>query len=377
MSANLNKKCRVGLLGATGLVGKGALKLFMYHCKEYQICIAGRSIERMKNAVCEISPEKENQIEYSIVDITNLEQSESFIKTCDIIINCAGPVSLIGDSIERLCIKNKVSLFDASADDVLQEKMVVLHDRAVENQVTCVIAAGINPGLTEMIPYYIMTNRFDFTRELNVFLAGTGKLSYNASYDIIQTVGRCSLNTANGRKMFIYIHNGKKEKSKQFIRKKEYKEPVGQKATYPFISSDFYNMVNKCNAECVYYYDSYLMPLINNRYILDIDTEDKKREAARKMSEASACDTEYGIILAEGSGEKCGKSVEIRYEMNFDGSGENLTGMVVAAAGLSMLINGTEKYGCFYAYEAIKFSDILPFLNEIDSFKITETEVNV
>ncbi|MGG7176730.1 saccharopine dehydrogenase NADP-binding domain-containing protein [Clostridium paraputrificum] len=364
------RRKRIGLIGSTGLVGKGALELLMEYSDMYQISLAGRSLDRMKNATK--SFKNRYDIEYRLVDITNLVQLESYIKECDVIVNCAGPVSVIGDSIAKICIKLGVELADASCDQNLIEKIDKLSKDATKNKVACVIAAGIYPGLTEIIPSYIMNDKLDFTKEINMFVTGTGKLSYNASYDIVNFISNSS--GTNSNTLFTYIHNGKREKVMKYLRNKEFREPINKKSIYPTISDDFYNMAYKCNADSIYFYDAYLIPLINNRYILDIDTEEKKKRAAKIMSERSECEREYSIFMAEAVGVKNNKKVEVSCEFTFDGSGESLTGMVAAAVGLDFIENGVTTYGCYCAYRNVKFGNIKSYLEKNNKVKIYEKE---
>lgn len=365
----MNKNITVGLLGATGATGKGALTLLLKCVNEIQLIVGGRSIERIRDLIHTISPDNCEKIIYQKVDLKNIGESESFIKKCNVVINCAGPYSLLGDSIINLCIDNHIMLSDVSSYNMLHKYMLELCKKAESKGSLVAISAGINPGLTEMIPYYLISEVFDETKEVKVYFAGSGELSYNASYDIIETVGK------NTKSHFIScMKEGLIQKCEKYERNKIFREPIGKRVVFPVINDEFYKLIYQRAVGTAYYYDAYMIPLINDPCVYEIETEEKRKEAARILSNKTKGCKEYGIIRAEATGLINGEEYSKLIELFYDGSGEELTGVVAASVGMGMVNDGNKK-GYMRAYEAVEFEKIVPYLSKIEKLLIVQEDI--
>ncbi len=181
----MKEKCfdkkKVGLLGCTGMVGKGALDFLLGQTESIDIVLAGRSIERMKNAVSEVSKDSSTELSYFVVDVFKDEQLDDLCRQCDLIINCAGPFDLVGDKVLKACVRNNRNCVDASGDETFLKSLSPLSKEAVDKNLSCIISSGINPGLSEIMPAYVMTHEFDHTDNISVFFLGRGALSFNAN----------------------------------------------------------------------------------------------------------------------------------------------------------------------------------------------------
>lgn len=365
-----DKNITVGLLGATGATGKGALTLLLKYVDDIQINIGGRNIERIRDLVRTISPDNCEKLIYQKVDLTNIEESESFIKKCDVVVNCAGPYSLLGDSIINLCIDNQIKLSDVSSYDALHDHIPELCKKAENKGALVAISAGINPGLTEMIPFHLINGYYDETKEIKVYFAGSGELSYNATYDIVETVGK-----KTDAHFISCVKEGTIQKCEKYERKKTFRDPIGKRVIFPVINNEFYNLINHCTVGTAYYYDAYMIPLINDPCIYAIDTDEKKKEAARILSSKTKGCKKYGIIRAEAIGLINGEEYLKLIELFYEGSGEELTGIVAASVGMGMVNDSDNKKGYMRAYEAIEFEKIVPYLSKIEKLTIVEEDV--
>lgn len=363
----------VGLLGCTGMVGKGALQLLMRHQDSICFHLGGRSKERMQKAVSEIAYKENMHISYSEVDICDEAQLDEFCKTCDVIVNCAGPFSLIGDKVIKACIKNGKHCVDASGDESFIRQLTKQDLEAKERKLCCLVSAGINPGLSEIIPAYVMGEKFDKTDELNIFFMGKGELSLNATYDIVKAI---ISGTDQGA---TYSDKGKVAIANDFIRNYSFPEPAGNYLTYPSVSEQFVKMTSMYDVEKAYFYNAYedrkiLFQFMKIKAGMPYDTEEKVLNAAKELLESrrSKDGKVFAMLHLFAEGEKNQKHMKIIENFTFMSNGETLTGMIAAATGILVLSGKVSKYGCSHASEAISYNDLCSFLREDELVRITE-----
>lgn len=161
---------KIGVLGASGRAGKGALEVLK--AKHCDILAACRNVENIKD------------VDSICVDLFNLKQLEAFINSCDLVINCAGPAHLIGDKVALTCLQAGKLLIDVAGNDSMVDKVK-------NNCVDCgkiMLSAGVYPGLAEL--FFRMTTEMmqsNFNNIEEIFF-DYSNLSENALLDIKESL---------------------------------------------------------------------------------------------------------------------------------------------------------------------------------------------
>lgn len=167
---------RVGIIGASGKVGKGAVEIL----QEEKI-ILRLGCRHPENIKC-ISPYSEI-LKIDIFDSLSLLK---FVHTCDIVINCTGPITEVGDRIAKICCENNIIYIDVAGNQKLYNdinKLCIQYPKA-----SCVMSAGIYPGLVEIFASWVLEKNLNRIYSVEGLFYGNNQLSYNAAKDICETL---------------------------------------------------------------------------------------------------------------------------------------------------------------------------------------------
>jgi len=159
----------IGLLGSTGTIGN---EVFMHLKKEYNIRIGTRNTGKLLPADCE----------YMSVDITKSDQLEAFCIGCKIIINCAGPSYQLSPLVANAAIKANAHYVDVFGGPALEKEFMNLLDLSDSTSIIC---AGSNPGLSGLLPKWLIKKYFDRVDKLICYAGGREKCSYGSGLDVL------------------------------------------------------------------------------------------------------------------------------------------------------------------------------------------------
>lgn len=349
-------KMVIGVLGATGLVGKGAVEVLLQQ-KDIDILIGCRNAEKAKNIYG-------NEIEKNIfeVDLFDCDKLKEFCSRCNIIINCAGPSAKVLNIVADVCIDLGKDYIDVSGDKDIYDNLIKRKRDVIDKNVLCLIGAGAYPGLTEIFPSFVANEYFDKVETIKEFFAGCGEFSENAAYDIV-----ASIEKKQGYGM-CYCKEGKIEKIKENLYT-SYKlpDPAGELDVYPVISDEFLRGISKSNIKNAYFYNTYpnkdvLMQFITIKMMQQYKTEEEKRKSAKALSQKySSGNLEYTMYSILASGIKNNEKLDIQISLYYKDNWNKLTGIV--AAGTALLIcNDNKKSGYYYASDIIKEDLLIKYL---------------
>ncbi|WP_294350085.1 saccharopine dehydrogenase NADP-binding domain-containing protein [uncultured Clostridium sp.] len=338
----------IGVLGATGLVGIGAVENLLLQ-SNIDILIGCRNIEKAKKIYGDEI--KEKIIE---VDIFNLKALKEFCNKCDIVINCAGPSAKVLNIVADTCIDLGKDYIDVSGDKDIYNSLVNKAKDIEDKNILCLIGAGAYPGLTEIFPPFVANKYFDNVEKLEEFFAGCGQFSENAAYDIVSSIEK-----DQGYGM-CYCRDGKLEKIKDNLHSSyELPTPAGKLDVYPVISDEFIRGISRSNIENAYFYNTYpnkdiLMQFITIKMMEQYKTEEEKRESAKALSQKySEGNLEYTMYIIEASGIKDNEKLRIKASLYYEDNWNKLTGVIAACTAI-LICNDNTKRGYFYASDIIK-----------------------
>lgn len=101
-------------------------------------------------------------------DADDPQSLRDFCADCQVVVNCAGPSSHIGDRVARAALTARALYVDPGGDEPLYEK---LREIPKSPAAACaVLSAGLMPGLTSLIPRWLARQSFDEVRGLTAYV---------------------------------------------------------------------------------------------------------------------------------------------------------------------------------------------------------------
>lgn len=341
-------RCTIGILGATGSVGREATKILMKNIN-YRLILGSRDEIKLKNTFGVSNEIKE----YVQVDINDKSKLKDFCNRCDIVLNCSGPSEIILEKVATMCIEQGVHYVDVSGGEKLYDVLKSKEDIIKSKKLLFIIACGVYPGLTEIYPRYILEKYFDKISSLKIYFTTQGKLSFSSAYDYI-----CGIENKVGKGMkYIHrgcisnIHNNK-------IQQLNLGEPAGSRYCYPIINVEFERMCHENNIEEAYFYNSfYNKEDIENAMLIIKDSKRLGKDIlARKMMGTFIGDSKYSkftMINISCEGIKDNNEIEIEGKILYKGAGNNLSGIVGANVVENIVDNKEENCGVYYVADII------------------------
>lgn len=348
---------KVGILGAGGAVGAGVLWLFE-SMSEMSLILGGRNLEKLHS----ISEEHRNvQVVYA--DFNDPISVEHFCGKCDLIINCAGPSAQMKGSVAAVCMKYNKTYVDVSGSGLLLEDLHRLEKEYGNG--TCIISAGIYPGLTELFLDCVL-HEYDSVSCVREFFRGNGELSLNAAYDIVS-----SLACGEGYGMACY-RNGAVEKTAPMVQEapKEL-ENAENCAVMPVLSQEFVHVMNRYTPGEGSFFQvlpdqEAMLGFVMIKALEKYKTEEEKRASAQTVRKLF-CRTDKAQkaeILVETSGWINGRRVQKRDLLTSDENWNKITGYIAGLTAVLYSRTGREQDGICFPAEVIDSTELLRWLEQ-------------
>lgn len=347
---------QVGVLGATGRVAKGVLKVL--DRKGVQVMAFYRNPEKASEMLREFQSER---IRFVRLDLEDSEALEKACGECELLINCAGPASEIMDRIAVCCLKKAKRYVDVAGGKALKQK--IEQSGALGNGGICVLGAGIYPGLTEVFSSAV-ARRHPSIKELKTYFYGNSPLSETAAYDIV-----AGMEGASGG--MSYVNDGVVKKISGTGTKEGRKpSPFDRLVTMPVLGDEFFEMACREKIPEAYFYHSFpndkaLMDFAMIKVMQKYKTRDQKLESAKLIQRMffrpdEKCEV---ALLAEYScnGES-DRSGWLRLWSDEDWS--MITGYVAGLAAMELMETEKKVQGVFYLAEVADTEKMLDQLGE-------------
>ncbi|GIQ70289.1 NAD-dependent epimerase/dehydratase family protein [Xylanibacillus composti] len=359
------KNRTIGILGASGQVGRGAVET-MLGSAEFPIVLGGRNPEKLREQYRRAEP----RAVFMHVDVYDSESLRRFTGSCDVVINCAGPSKQVLDRVASACLEHGVHYVDVSGDEHLYKRLRSANREIEEKRLTFLVSAGVYPGLSEMFPAYVAETGLDEVELLELFFAGNGGFSLNAAYDIV-----CSIQEDTGRGM-MYGKNGEASKmDRPFPRSYPLPPPAGERNVYPVLHDEFLSIARSRRFREAMFYNTYPDNAILNKFMtikaLELyKTEEQKLASARMLVEQFGAYKQpaqaYSMFHLLAEGRKDGKPLRLGATLLYNNDWNTLSGMVAANAARLVLEDGGRAPGCKYAAEGVSPVNMMNVLGEQD-----------
>ncbi|MBU5228212.1 saccharopine dehydrogenase NADP-binding domain-containing protein [Clostridium senegalense] len=361
----------IGILGATGVVGIGAVKTIL-KLNKYDVLLGYRNLEKIKSLYKDMISEDQ----YMKVEINNEDLVDNFCDRCDLVVNCAGPSNLISIKVAKSCIKKNVNYLDVSGNKALYDYIKEKQSEIIKKKLLFIISAGIYPGLSEIYPAYISESIFDKVDKLEIYFNHKGEMSFNAAYDFV-----CGIEENSGQGM-MYCRDGISVKLEN-RRNQNYKDYGLEKSfdVYPVLNTEFIGMVRQQKIKNAYFYNVYEDKSILNDYVIikalkQYETEKQKKESARllmKHNLKSIKKDEFVSMDIQANGYKDNCYIEVISKLLCKYDGNKLSGVVAANVVDNIISNKSNIVGTYYPSQIINLKNFINRL--IDQSIIIKTEI--
>lgn len=166
----------IAVLGGYGDVGQATCR-YLLSLGLGPIRIGGRNAEI--NQVID-----DPQVSYQYANFIDEPSLNEFVQHCHLVVNCAGPAHLIGDRLAKVARANDLPYLDVAGDDPLYHKLITTGYQ--ETGHTAVLSAGLQPGLTGLLPLWL-AQQVDFDiRHLTSYFVLFDRFTQVAADDYMQ-----------------------------------------------------------------------------------------------------------------------------------------------------------------------------------------------
>jgi hypothetical protein len=165
----------IGVLGAYGSVGVSVARSLA--AAGLRLRVGGRDPAR----TAAVSGLLGTPAPMMVVDATDLGQLARFCAGCEVVVNCAGPSSRIGDAVARAASAAGAGYVDVGGDLTMAADLAGCPGPAV-------VGAGISPGLTGLLPRWLATRLPEPPVTLRAWCGGLQEFTPAAAVDMLASL---------------------------------------------------------------------------------------------------------------------------------------------------------------------------------------------
>lgn len=332
----------IGVLGGYGDVGGASVRQLL-SLELGPLRIGGRDVEAARRFVDELPA---GHVEYQVVDFRDEASLTRFAAGCHILLNCAGPSHAIGDRAARAAVSVMADYVDVAGDDVLHG--LLNESEYLEHKRVAVLSAGLQPGLTGLLPRWAAQREFTKVHSLISYFGLLDHFTEVAADDYLQgVVDKVSEPLAAWR-------DG--HRSAVLTRRRNVAVPFFPRAAtvLPYLNAEGERLAAALGITRADWYT-----VLTGRHIgtaFDRARTLERREAAATLRRASLLDlaesAPYVVLLVQLDGLRDGvpitRTMVLRGQRNAE-----LTGAVAALTTLAVH-QGELPYGCHFAATALE-----------------------
>jgi saccharopine dehydrogenase (NAD+, L-lysine forming) len=177
----MSQRARFGVIGACGATGT-AVVTELLRSGDGEVLIGGRDGTKLDSAVRSFG----GRVAALPVDVFDAKSLNEFSSRCSLIINCAGPVSVLQDRVAQAAFRAQCHYVDPAGMSFVKERMLP-HAQAIAGLgLTFAVSAGWTPGLSELLPVYAHARakaEMDAIDSVDTYFTDSGEWSDNALKD--------------------------------------------------------------------------------------------------------------------------------------------------------------------------------------------------
>jgi hypothetical protein len=228
----MNRTFTFGIVGGYGATGRVVASELSKSSKG-EILIGGPNLAKATT----LANEYNSRVSAAALDVRDASSLDEFCSRCSIIVNCAGPVTVLQDLVAQAAFRNRCHYIDAAGMSIVKERLLP-HNREIQDLgLRFVVSAGWMPGLSELLPVYAIERartRMETIESLEVYFGDSGEWSVNALRDGVSYIRQIGLRSPG------YYHKGKLTRAKRSaaIRKIDLGDPFGARRFALFLTPE-------------------------------------------------------------------------------------------------------------------------------------------
>lgn len=347
----------IGIIGATGRVGRSALE---YVPEAHKAILGSKNANSLKM----LNQENGERFETVSVDIYDAEALKAFCRHCNVVINAA-PAALTGTRLLEACIEVGCSYIDPMDTHAVCETAKVRETLIKATQSTVLTSAGAYPGLSEYLAGDALAKELSLPDSITGYFQGNADFSKNAARDIVS-----DMRTAE-TKAFCQYSEGHTESFRAITPSAH----LESKYAYPVVNDSFFEVCKRHKLKRGIFYNCFSNRDLMNvffetavavRHDASITVEtaaDKIYEKYKKYkSETPATQYTYYVEWSSDGDLRTRKTV-YRFDMDWNRLTGQVCGVLAAAVIEGQIEKGVIDFGAMppnpFVTDALEDSGLL------------------
>ena len=346
----MNSAPRIGVVGGYGAVGHSVVRQ-LQHWRLFRVRIGGRNKSRGQPFVESLS----GNPEWVTTEAHDAQSLQRFCRGCDVVVNCAGSACLLGEKIGSAAFAQGAHYIDASGYAALN---------LPPSRRTALLAAGMYPGLSGLLPRFLAARGFDRVSCLTAYIGGCDYLSHTAATDYLESVkngfGEADAAWLGGRRVSKVLEGGQKVNLPFFPR---------SVMRQPYLTAEAERLAAYLALSDAKWYSVFDGPHVVSALPLAASRQDAESFVKAAKMDLFGRDP-YQILMFEMRG-MLGDMPVCRSLMLKASGGAQLTG-IAAAAGVKAALSGEIPHGEHYFAETVDAAGIVTCLRQSDAILALE-----
>ena len=170
-----------GIVGGYGATGT-AVVAELVKASSGEILIGGRDLDKATASAAKVG----SRVSGTQLDVLDARSLDDFCGRCSVVINCAGPVSLLQDRVAQAALRSRSHYIDVAGLTLVKERMSPAAQQIVDLGLCFVVSAGWMPGISELVPVYahaVARSKMETIESLSLYFSDSGEWSDNALRD--------------------------------------------------------------------------------------------------------------------------------------------------------------------------------------------------
>lgn len=357
-----------GIIGGYGATGRVVVSELSKSC-DGEMLIGGRDLAKGAALAAQLG----SRVSAAHLDVLDARSLHDFCSRCSIIVNCAGPVTVLQDRVAQAAFRSRSHYIDIAGMSFVKERMLPHGREIADLGLSFVVSAGWMPGISELLPIYADAQaraKMDSIESLTVYFGDSGEWSSNALRDVLWYIRQLGLPSPG------YFRKGEWARAKMSaaFRKVNLGNPVGPGRFFMFSTPELNEIgrrLNDCDVSIYSYLSGVRTALATTLIALLPIPEGLGVRMVRNMFRRNRLPVDGFVVvqvLGRSQGHRLTLTVQIIYEERRDYWINGLVPTIVAR----MISEGKwVQPGVHFLAEAV---DPIVFMAELRKAGVEQTE---
>lgn len=357
----MSRSATFGIIGGYGAIGR-AVVAELLKSTEGDIALGGRDPVRLKECAAEFG----RRVTPLRVDIQDARSLDDFCRESSVVVNCAGPVTLLQDRVAQAALRGRCHYIDPAGMSVVKERMHPLDQEIVDRELSFVVSAGWAPGVIDLLPIHAYSQaqtQMDSMDSVEVYFSDSGNWSDSALRDGVSHLRSVGVSKPG------YFRKGEwvRAKTSEASRKVDVGSPIGRRRFSLFYTPEL-SQVGRGLTGCDFRSYSYLAGLRNALDAMMIALlplpESSAVERLRNIFRRNQLEV-GGFVIVRVQGRSGGRDTTLSSCVTFDTGREYwMTATVLSTVARLISCGKGVRAGVHYLSEAVDPAILMAELRE-------------